>query len=98
MWDQYSKVVGLFGGGLAGLFAAGIFSRRITGTGAIMGFTGSALLLWWVKSYTELHFFLYPTIGIFGCFAIGYVASLVFPFGRRELPGLTIYTLRQRGQ
>ncbi|MHC4176132.1 MAG: sodium:solute symporter family protein [Planctomycetota bacterium] len=93
MWDQYSKVVGLFGGGLAGLFAVGIFTRRTTSLGAILGFLGSAALLFWIRSYTPVHFFLYPTIGLGGCFVIGYLISLVMPAGRRELPGLTLFTL-----
>ena len=92
MWDQYSKVIGLFGGGLAGLFAAGIFSRRTTGPGIIVGFVGSAVLLYLVKSQTQVHFFLYPTIGIAGCFAIGYLASLLIPSDRKDLEGLTIFS------
>ncbi len=93
MWDQYVKIIGLFGGGLAGLFAVGIFTRRTTATGAILGFLGSAVLLWCVKSYTSVHFFLYPAIGLVGCFAIGYVVSVVVPAGRRNVEGLTIFTL-----
>jgi len=92
MWDQYSKVIGLFGGGLAGLFAAGIFSRRTTGPGAIVGFVGSAALLYLIKSRTQVHFFLYPTIGVCGCFAIGYLASLLIPLGRKDVQGLTIFS------
>ena len=93
MWDQYSKVIGLFGGGLAGLFAVGIFSRRVTGLGAICGFVGSAALLYLIKSQSQVHFFLYPTIGVCGCFAIGYLASLLIPFGRKDVAGLTIFSL-----
>ena len=93
MWDQYIKIVGLFGGGLAGLFAAGIFTRRTTGAGALVGFAGSALLLYYVANHTALHLLAYPAVGVAGCFVIGYVASLLMPAGRRELAGLTIYTL-----
>jgi len=96
MWDQYSKIIGLFGGGLAGLFAVGIFTRRTTALGAVLGFTGSAVLLWAVKSFTPVHFFLYPTIGLGGCFVIGYLVSLIVPAGRRDLTGLTIFTLSGR--
>ena len=96
MWDQYSKIIGLFGGGLAGLFAVGIFTRRTTALGAILGFLGSAVLLFCIRSYTPVHFFLYPTIGLGGCFLIGYTASLVIPAGRRELAGLTLFTLSGR--
>ena len=96
MWDQYSKVIGLFGGGLAGLFAAGIFTRRTTGPGVVVGFTASAALLWYVTVSTDVHFFLYPAIGVCSCLAIGYLVSIVLPSGRRDLDGLTIYTLSSR--
>jgi predicted lysophospholipase L1 biosynthesis ABC-type transport system permease subunit len=89
-----SKIIGLFGGGLAGLFAVGIFTRRATATGAIVGFLGSAVVLYVVKSYTPVHFVLYPTIGVAACFLIGYVVSALIPWGRRRVDGLTIYTLR----
>lgn len=97
MWDQYSKIVGLFGGGLAGLFAVGIFTRRTTAAGAILGFIGSAALLFAVKTYTPVHFFLYPTIGLGGCFLIAYAVSWVIPPGRRDLHGLTVFTQRRAG-
>ena len=39
-----------------------------------------------------MHFLLYPTIGLGGCFLIGYLASLIIPGRRRDLEGLTIFT------
>jgi SSS family transporter len=93
MWDQYSKVIGLFGGGLAGLFAVGIFTRRATGLGAVLGFVGSAALLGVVKSFTAVHFFLYPAIGVGACFAIAYTIGLVTPATGRDLEGLTVFSL-----
>jgi Na+/proline symporter len=96
MWDQYSKVIGLFGGGLAGLFAVGIFTRRTTGFGAIVGMIGSAGILFCVKAFTNWHFFLYSAIGVLSCFAVGYVVSAVLPIGQRDLKGLTIFTLSTR--
>ncbi len=92
MWDQYIKIIGLFGGGLAGLFAVGIFTRRTNGVGVIFGFLGSAVILRAV-TYTPVHIFLYPLIGMGSCFVIGYVASMVVPGRRRDLQGLTIYSM-----
>lgn len=37
MWDQYTKILGLFGGGMAGLFAAGVFTRWTNGPGIVLG-------------------------------------------------------------
>ena len=93
MWDQYTKVIGLFGGGLAGLFAVGIFTRRATGLGAMLGFAGSAVLLWAVKSFTDIHFFLYSAIGVGACFAIAYTIGLLTPKTGRDLEGLTVFSL-----
>jgi len=96
MWDQYTKILGLFGGGLAGLFAAGIFTRRITGPGVVVGFIASAGILFCVRQFTDVHFFLYAGIGIASCFAVGYLASLIIPARKRDLAGLTIFTLPPR--
>ncbi len=93
MWDQYMKVVGLFGGGLAGLFALGIFTRRTHGPGALVGFVASAVILYTAATYEVVHGVLYAAVGIASCVAIGYVASLVIPAKRRALEGLTMFTL-----
>ena len=93
MWDQYIKVIGLFGGGLAGLFALGIFTRRTTGFGAIVGFVVSAGVLYYVTTYTKAHGFLYVAVGIVACFVVGYVVSCLIPIGRRDLNGLTVFTM-----
>ena len=45
MWDQYLMVLGLFGGGLCGLFMLGIFTCRAHGPGALVGFFTSAAVL-----------------------------------------------------
>ena len=96
MWDHYIKIIGLFGGGLAGLFVAGIFTRRIHGPGIVVGMLASAVVLYMVRVYTEVHFFLYAGIGIVSCVAVGYVASLLIPAQPRDLTGLTIHS-RIRG-
>lgn len=98
MWDQYSKLIGLLGGGLAGLFAVGIFTRRANGGGAILGFAASAAVLYFVSTHTAIHFFLYPTIGVGVCFVVGYLASFVAPDGRRDVEGLTIHSLFGRSE
>ncbi len=92
LWDHYIKIIGLFGGGLAGLFVAGIFTRRIHGPGIVIGMVASAVVLYFVKTYTDVHFFLYAAIGIASCVVIGYLASLVIPTRPRDLTGLTIHT------
>ena len=93
MWDQYMKVIGLFGGGLAGLFALGIFTRRTHAAGAIAGFLASAVVLYLVAAHETVHGLLYAAVGITSCVLVGYVASLLIPARRPDLAGLTIFTL-----
>ena len=76
MFDQYIKVIGLFGGGMAGLFALGVFVKQATPAGAIGGFVCSAIVLFLVKSYTPIHFFLYGAVGMGTCVLVGWVLSL----------------------
>lgn len=93
LWDQFSRIIGLFGGGLAGLFMLAAFTRRAHGWGALVGLLLTAPVMYYVQSYTPLHFFLYATIGMANCFVLGYVFSLLLPSERRSLEGLTVHTL-----
>ena len=78
MWDAYSKIVGLFGSGLAGLFILALFVRRANWQGALCGFVASAVALHFVRA-SNLHFFLYSAVGITTCVVTGTLASLFFP-------------------
>src|SRR3546814_19649606 len=97
MWDQYLKVVGLFGGGLAGMFLAGVFTRRIHATGIIIGFFTCAVVLLFVQTYTQIHFFLYASIGMLTCFAVGWLVSMIIP-GINADDDLTYHTLKSYSQ
>jgi solute:Na+ symporter, SSS family len=79
IWDQYLKLIGLFGGCLAGMFIAGIFFPNINSRGILAGFTLSAILLFVIQSNGVIHFFLYPGVGIFGCIIFGSIFSKLMP-------------------
>lgn len=96
MWDQWNKIMGLFGAGLAGLFALGILTRRANGYGALVGMAVAAGCLWYIQGYTRIHFFAWSSIGIVLCVTIGYVVSLLIPARRKSLDGLTVYTMKQK--
>ena len=98
MWDQYIKVIGLFGGGVAGMFVAGIFTRRIHGLGIVVGLFCSAVCVYFVKTFTNAHFFLYGGIGIVGCVLVAYLVSLFVPHERKDLEGLTVWTWNKPGE
>jgi SSS family transporter len=79
LWDLFLALLGLLGGGLAGVFALGIFTRRANSAGAIVGVVSSTIILYYVQRHTDVHFFLYGGIGILTCVTLGYLASLLFP-------------------
>ena len=85
LWDLFLQALGLFGGGLAGIFALGIFTRRAHGRGALVGFAASALVLALVQQRTPVHFLLYAGIGTASAFVLGYLASLALPVGARRM-------------
>ena len=93
LWDQLSAFIGLFAGGLGGLFLLGILSRRATGTGALVGLAASGLIQFAVKQYTPMHVLLYAFTGMASCIIIGYISSLIIPAKARSIEGLTIFTL-----
>lgn len=78
IFDQYLKVIGLFGGALAGIFVAGIFFPRINSTGITAGFISSCIGLYFIQASGRVNFFLYPVFAIVGCVAIGYLFSMFF--------------------
>lgn len=79
IWDQYLKLIGLFGGCLAGMFIAGIFFPQINSIGILIGFAASAVVLFVIQAGGYIHFFLYPGVGIFGCVIFGLFFSKLFP-------------------
>ncbi len=96
LWDTFQGMMGLFGGGLAGLFALGIFFKSANGRGALIGAVSSVVILYWVQQHSDLHFFLYGGIGVLSCVGVGLLASLfVNDPARKDLAGLTISTLRR---
>ena len=96
LWDEFSMYIGLFGGGLGGVFLLGIFTRRTSGPGALVGILASGILQYIIKLYVPLHPWAYGATGILSCFVIGYVVSAVIPARRRDLSGLTLYTQQPR--
>jgi len=93
LWDQFMKVLGLFGGSMCGLFCLGIFTTRASGPGAIIGALAGAAGLFFVQQYTNVHLLLYASVGVAVCFVCGYLASLAFPRSKKSIEGLTIHTL-----
>ena len=88
LFDQYLRILNFTGGGLAGVLALGILTRRANSAGAITGALVSAVVVIAVATYTPIHHFLYALVGFVTAFVVGYLASLVLP-GRSDLAGPT---------
>jgi Na+/proline symporter len=95
LWDEFMKLLGLFGGSMCGLFCLGIFTTRANGGGAIVGALAGAAAVFLVQRYTNLNLLLYAFVGIAVCYLVGYAASLLFPAPSKSIDGLTIFTLDQ---
>ncbi|MFP4058025.1 MAG: sodium:solute symporter [Candidatus Brocadiia bacterium] len=90
-WHTFVVLLGLLGGGLAGLFVLGLFVPRATWQGALVGVVASAGALYAatrldlkalfgdaVEGHTLHKAFGYPLVGIVACVVAGAVASLLF--------------------
>jgi len=98
LWDQFNMIVGLFTGGLGGIFLLGIFSRRTNGAGAIAGLLLSAALQYVIKKYTEVHLLLYSFTGMATAIVTGYTVSLFTGHNRPEAEAYTLAGLQGNGR
>jgi solute:Na+ symporter, SSS family len=90
--ETWTTIGSLCGAGFVGVYTLGMFSRRATSGGAMMGACSSVVITFLVKRYTLLHWTLYTPLAIVSCMVIGYVASLLSRATRRDLSGLTAFT------
>lgn len=90
LWDQFNLILGLFTGGVGGLFVLGIFTTRTTGAGAVAGFVVSAIVQVILLQYTSMHLLMYAFTGLASCVIAGYAWSVLFP-KTQQIQGLTIY-------
>lgn len=94
-FDTWFVLWGVLGGGFAGCYGLGMFTKRANWQGAFIGVAASlviTLIVWRGKLVAPV---LYPTFGIFACMVFGYVGSLFFPAPQQSLLGLTVYTARK---
>jgi len=96
LWSQFVKYIGLFGGGLGGLFILAIFTRRAHSTGAMIGLIGSAIIQYFLTSEDSVHGVMFAATGLISCFVIGYLASLILPAKDKDLSGLTLYSITKK--
>ncbi|MEV8521004.1 sodium:solute symporter [Dyella marensis] len=94
LFDVSIELAGLLGGGFAGAYTLGMFTRRANSPGVAIGIGSSIVLTLIAWSFHLVHPYFYLAISILLCIVIGYLASLLFPAPTRSLEGLTIYSRR----
>lgn len=92
LFDVSIELAGLLGGGFAGAYTLGMFTRRANTAGVAIGVAGSIVITLVCWSMDLVHPYFYLAISIALCIVIGYLASLFFPPPSRSLEGLTIHT------
>lgn len=90
LWDQFNTILGLFTGGIAGLFVLGIFTHRANAFGAAAGLIASGIFQYLVYRYTNINLLMYALTGLVSCAVFGYLFSLVAGQSKNT-SGLTIY-------
>ncbi|MCL4218819.1 MAG: hypothetical protein KJ052_17690, partial [Candidatus Hydrogenedentes bacterium] len=76
LFDQWLQILGLVGGGLAGIMALGVFTKRGNGIGALAGAIVSAIVVLLVARQSHVHFFLHGAIGFVVSYVVGYLVSV----------------------
>ena len=95
LFDVSIELAGLLGGGFAGAYTLGMFTRRANWQGVAIGIAVAIVLTTLAWSMKLVHPYFYLAISILLCIGVGYVASLFFPAPTpQSLVGLTIYEQR----
>ncbi|TXD48196.1 sodium:solute symporter family transporter [Polaribacter sp. IC073] len=85
LWDQFYRFLGLFTGGLGGMFLLGMLTKKANATGTLIGLVVSALVIWYISVFTEINFLMYSFFGVASCFSFGYIFSLIFPDKKKAI-------------
>jgi SSS family transporter len=78
LWDEFYRYLGLFTGGLGGMFLLGMLTKKANAKGTLMGFVFSGGLIYYISNYTSINFLMYAFFGLVSCFVFGYIFSLWF--------------------
>jgi solute:Na+ symporter, SSS family len=93
LFDTSIQLTAILGGGFAGTYALGIFTRRANWQGAMLGTFASIACAFLLKPHVSPILLNGAAIG--ACIVVGYIASYFFPPPRMALDGLTIFTPRR---
>lgn len=96
LWDQFVDFLGLFGGGLGGLFLLAIFVEKAHAKGTLIGLLASAIVVFSLKTWQPVHSWFYAFAGVASCFLAGIIASYLIP--NRETPSTESLTWKTRSK
>ena len=89
LWDAFARYIGLFGGGLCGLFLLAIFTQRTSPVAAFVGLFSSGCVQFALNRAAVINPWLYSATGIITCCVIGYAVAGLFP-EKRKITGLSL--------
>ncbi len=90
--DTSFQLAGLLGGGFAGCYALGLFTKRSNWQGALLGVISSLVLTSFAWTVNLVHPYFYLPVAVITCIVVGYSTSYLFPAPKQSLAGLTVYT------
>lgn len=94
IFDFFNMVAGLMLSGLGAFFAMGILTRFVSGPGALLGFIGNCILLYFLKQAELVNGWLYSFIGMAITFILSFLFSLLLP-NKKDLTHLTLHDIRE---
>lgn len=97
LWETMNRIMALLGGGFGGVFILGMITKRAHQNGAIVGvltaFTVAFLLQ---TAEVPIHYAGLGSLITLSCVLTGYIASLILPGPKKDLRGLTVWTMFSR--
>jgi SSS family transporter len=88
--DVALELWGLLGGGFAGAYTLGMFTRRANWQGVVIGVIASLSATIFAWTISLVHPYFYLPFAVLICIVVGYAASWFFP-APTQLEGLTIF-------
>jgi SSS family transporter len=99
LWDTFSEVMGLIGGGFGGVIVLALLTKRANTPGVLIGTVLGTLMLISLKTRVfgyDVSFFIYGSLSMAVTITTGYLFSLIIPSKPKDLSGLTLWTIRKK--
>jgi SSS family transporter len=93
LWDLFLMVTGMLLSPITGMFVLGIFTKRANQRGVWIGVLTAIAVNYYFVFHSSVHPMVYIVVGTFSTVIIGYLASRILGGVKKDLKGLTIFTL-----